>query len=61
MIMIKSGGDIKAAPEIVAVVWLVDWVEALLACNVLGFLVRGSLNKLRLGFACFSSYPSFRE
>ena len=43
MIMIKSGGDIKAAPEIVAVVWLVDWVEELLACNVLGFLVRGSL------------------
>ena len=54
------GGDRKGAPDIVAVVWLVDWVESLLAGNFLGFLVKGSLNKVHLGSVCLSSYPSFR-
>ena len=55
-----GGGSIKAAPDIVVVLWLVDWVEALLAGNFLDFLVKGSLNKVPFGFVCFSSYPSFR-
>ena len=55
-----GSGDIKATPNIVSVDWLVDWVEALLAGNFLGFLVKGSPNKVRLGFVCFNSYPNFR-